>query len=74
MSINAYALLRELMPQAPLQIGTIIEAYGGVATIELPGGVKIQARGIGNVGNLVFVRDDLIEGIAPNLTVELIEV
>lgn len=74
MSINAYKLLRDLLPAAPLQIGTVLESYGGVATIELPGGVKIQARGVGNVGTLVFVRDDLIEGPAPNLQVELIEV
>lgn len=74
MSTNPYKLLRDLMPDAPLQIGTITEAYGGVATIEMPGGVLVQARGVGNVGQQVFFRDQLIEGVAPALTIELIEV
>ena len=63
-------------PKAALALmrGRVHCIASGVATIELPGGVRIQARGIGSVGTLVFVRDDLIEGPAPNLQLELIEV
>jgi hypothetical protein len=34
----------------------------------------IRARGEATVGETVFVRDDVIEGGAPNLTLEIIEI
>jgi len=39
-----------------------------VATITLPGGGKLQARGEATQGQRVFVRDGAIEGPAPELT------
>lgn len=71
---NAYKALLGLLPQRPLQVGTVLSADGGVAMVELPGGGVIRARGDAPVGQRVFVRDGAIEGIAPDLPVELIEV
>jgi NADPH:quinone reductase-like Zn-dependent oxidoreductase len=54
--------------------GTVIDVGSGVATVALPGGGRIKARGSAALGQKVFVRDDAIEGIAPSLTLEIIEI
>lgn len=71
---NAYTLLRELLPEPALQVGTVTATVGGVATIVLPGGGLVQARGEATAGARVFFRNGLIEGPAPSLPVEIIEV
>lgn len=68
MSSNPYARFLALLPAKPLQVGTVVAINGAVATVELPGGGRLQARGQASVGNRVFVRDGLIEGGAPTLT------
>jgi len=57
-----------------LQAGTVIDVATGVVTVQLPGGGLIKARGTSTVGARVFVRDDVIEGAAPSLPVEIIEI
>jgi hypothetical protein len=71
---NPYKVLQGLLPRAPLQVGVVQAVAGGVATIELPGGGMAQARGEAAVGDRVFFRDGAIEGAAPALAVEIIEV
>lgn len=65
---NPFRQFLDLMPQRPLQIGTVASVDGDVATITLPGGGRLQARGQTTVGQRVFVRDGVIEGEAPVLT------
>jgi hypothetical protein len=74
MSTNVYKAFLDLLPGRPLQSGLVTALSGGVATIELPGGGLLQARGATTVGARVFVRDDLIEGNAPDIAAVLIEV
>ena len=71
---NLYSEFRALIPEAPLQVGTVTQVTGGVVTLQLPGGGLLKARGSAGVGQKVFVRDAVIEAIAPNLTLELIEI
>lgn len=71
---NLYEQFRQLIPDPPLQVGTVIEVGAGVVTVLLPGGGRIKARGSGEIGQRLFVRNDLVEGVAPSLPVELIEV
>lgn len=71
---NPYTLLRELLPEPALQVGTVVSVAGGVASLELPGGGRAQARGDTTAGARVFFRNDLIEGLAPNLPIEIIEI
>lgn len=71
---NLYEQFRQLIPDPPLQAGTVVNVGSGVITVALPGGGLIRARGNAAVGQKVFVRDDAIEGIAPNLTLEIIEI
>ncbi|MDP3887006.1 hypothetical protein [Hydrogenophaga sp.] len=65
---NPYARWLALQPPKRRQVGTVLAMEGGVATIELPSGGRLQAVGQASVGDRVFVRDGLIEGEAPNLT------
>ena len=71
---NLYEQFRQLIPEPPLQAGTVIEIGSGLVTVALPGGGLIRARGNAAVGQKVFVRDDVVEGIAPSLTLEIIEI
>lgn len=71
---NPYKALLGLLPHRPLQVGTVQSVDAGVAIVELPGGGVIRARGDATVGQRVFVRDGAIEGPAPILPIELIDV
>lgn len=71
---NLYKVFRDLIPEPALQVGTVLSVSGGVASLELPGGGILKARGEATVGQRVFVRDGVIESAAPNLPVELIEI
>ena len=65
---NPYRVFMDLLPARPLQVGTVAVVDGDVATITMPGGGTLQARGQATVGQRVFVRDGVIEGEAPTLT------
>jgi hypothetical protein len=71
---NLYEQFRQLIPDPPVQAGTVVEIGSGTVTVQLPGGGRIKARGTAAVGQNVFVRDDAVEGIAPTLTLEIIEI
>lgn len=71
---NIYRTFLALLPPRPLQVGTVLAIADGIATTELPGGGRLQARGAATVGQRVFIRDGVIEGNAPNLPMEVIDV
>ena len=71
---NLYTQFKKLIPTAPLLVGTITAIADGVAVIQLPDGSTLTARGTGSVDDVVFVRDGLIEGPAPELTLVEIDV
>lgn len=72
--MNPYRKLKNLLPDPPLLVGTVIAYANGTATVELPGGGTVKARGEAAVSDKVFVRDGAIQGPAPSLPVEIIEV
>lgn len=74
---NLYRALRELLPEAPLQVATVtaVHIVSGDSTVTWPGGMQQRMRGTSvAAGNLVFVRNGVIENAAPTLTEETIEV
>ncbi len=71
---NPYKRLIGLLPSTPLQVGDVVDVTGGIATVELPGGGQLSARGVATVGQRVFVRDGVIEGLAPSLTFVTVDV
>lgn len=76
MSANLYKRLRALTPTAPRLYGAVqsVDAATGAVVVALPGGATLRALGDAEVGDTVFVRDGVIEGPAPGLPVETIEV
>ena len=72
--LNPYRRLLGLLPQRSLQVGTVLSISNGMAVIEVPGGGRSTARGAAAVGDRVFFRDDAIEGSAPNLPIEVIQI
>ena len=71
---NLYKQFMDLQSPKPLEVGTVAFVVNGVATIDLPGGGRLQARGSAQAGQRVFVRDGVIEGEAPSLAYTQAEV
>ena len=74
MSANLFTRLQRLLPGQPLLVCAVISAGSGGSIVELPGGARIAVRGEAAVGTKVFVRGGAIEGPAPDLPVEFVEV
>ncbi|CAM3348902.1 hypothetical protein [Paracidovorax anthurii] len=68
MLTNPYRQFLALIPAQPLLVGEVTAIAGGVATVQLPGGGLVQARGEASVGQRVFIRSGAIEGLASTLT------
>lgn len=66
---NLYVEFLKLNPPAPRYVGSVVDVDQGVATVELPSGAHVRARGDCAVGDWVYVRDGAIEGPAPQLPV-----
>ena len=71
---NLYKQFMDLQSPKPLEVGTVAFVINGVASVDLPGGGRLQARGSAQAGQRVFVRDGVIEGEAPSLTYTQAEV
>ena len=73
---NLWAEFKRLVPGDPLQIGTVDSHNAdGTSSITLLGGGSLRARGQSvSVGQKAFVRAGLVEGAAPNLAVEMIDI
>ena len=66
---NVLNELKALLGPGRMQVGTVTAVSGGVATVTLPGGGKLRAKGQASVGAKVFVQDGVIQGPAPDLPV-----
>jgi len=74
---NLFRALRELLPEPALMVATVaaVNASEGTSTVSFPGGGVQRVRGTSvAVGSLAFIRGGVIEGPAPALTLETIEV
>ena len=72
--MNVLKQFQNLFPTPPLMVGDVIAFDNGTATVELPDGGRVQARGDVTVGTRVFVQDGVIQGPAPDLTYVEIDV
>lgn len=72
MSSNAYRRLMSLLPEKPADVGEVIGVGTDGVTVELLTGARQTVRGTATLGALVYVRNGVIEGPAPELdTVEI---
>lgn len=67
--------LQDLVASPPLQVGDVASISDSLATVTLlGGGGELTARGTATVGARVYIRAGVIEGPAPTLPFEAIEV
>lgn len=71
---NLYRVFKDLIPDAPLLVGTVLALRLDGCLISFPDGSHITARGTATLAQKVFVRDGVIEGPAPDLTVVSIDI
>lgn len=64
---NLLKEFQSLLPDSPLLVGDVLSVTANIATLGLPDGAQITARGTATVGQRVFVRDGMVEGLAPSL-------
>lgn len=77
MTTNLYRALRDVLPEPPLQVATVTarDTAAGTSTITWPGASQQTVRGTSvAIGAQAFVRAGVIEGAAPSLTLETIEI
>ena len=72
---NLFRALKELLPAPPLQIATVISiGADNTSVVEFFGGSRLTVLGASvGVGQPAFVRNGVIEGVAPDRAVITIE-
>jgi hypothetical protein len=65
---NALRAFLSLVPEAPLLVGEVSSIANEIRTVTLPDGATITARGVGSVGQQVFVRDGKSPGLVTGLS------
>ena len=73
---NLYRYLQELVPQPTVQIATVIAVNAdNTSTVEFPDASRLTVRGTAvAVGSPAFIRNGVIEGLAPARTATVVEV
>lgn len=74
MSWNAYKRLLALLPETPADVGTVTAVTANGCEVELLDGSTVSVRGVGEIGDHVYLKDGAIEGPAPVLATVEIEV
>lgn len=76
MSTNIFRRLRDLLPEPALQIAEVIAVNSDqTSTVEYPDGNQQRVRGTSvAVGQPAFVRNGIIEGLAPAFIATTIEI
>jgi hypothetical protein len=72
---NLWKQFRDLLPNDPLQVGSVIAASDTEVTVEKADGSRLKVRGSDYaIGSQVYFRAGAIEGEAPDLPVIHIEI
>jgi len=64
---NLVQQFKSLLPDSTLLVGDVASISSNILTIDLPDGSQITARGVATVGQSVFARGGMVEGLAPTL-------
>jgi len=71
---NLLTQLREVIGTPRLEVATVLAVDGSAITVQLSGGGIQSVRGFATLGSKVYVRDGVVEGDAPDLTVYPIDI
>jgi len=72
--MNPFNKLLEILPSTRVDVGTVMAVYTDGVLVTLQGGGTTRVRGSANVGAHVYIRDGAIEGPAPALAGDTLEV
>ena len=65
--MNLFKRFQKLIPTHPLRVGTVESVTGTQVTVVEVSGNPVVIRGEAQVGQLVYFRDSVLEGVAPQL-------
>lgn len=71
---NLLTMFKGLLPNEPLMVGTVQASSGDNHQVQLMSGGIMIVRGKAAPGNQVFIKGEVIQGVAPNLTPLTIEI
>ena len=71
---NMFKVFTDLLPSDPVQVGVVDWSDGDYHQVVLLGGGIVRVKGKANPNDRVFIKGDMIQSIAPSLTLETIEV
>ena len=71
--MNPFKQLIRLLPTYPLRVGEVISVDVGTAVVEEAGGGRETVRGEATIGQIVYFRQGVIEGEAPDLPLESVD-
>lgn len=73
---NLFRRLRELLPEPAVQIATVLSVNAdNTSTVEFPDGSRITVRGTSvAIGSPAFIRNGIVEGLAPAREAVVIEI
>jgi hypothetical protein len=71
---NMFKIFTGLLPVEPVQVGTVDWSDGDYHQVILLGGGIVRVKGKAQPNDRVFIKGDMIQSIAPALTLETIEV
>ena len=72
---NLWRQFQDLLPTSVTLIGTVVTTHADhTVSVQLLDGGLLRAAGIAAEGTRVFVRDGRIEGEAPSLPLEVIDI
>lgn len=71
---NIFKKLQDLLAPGAVQIGTVSSVAKGLATVDLPGGGQVRAKGQIQVAAKVLGQDGKVLGAGPDLPVTMSEI
>lgn len=70
--MNLFKRFERLVPKSVLRTGEVLAVDGTTVRVEELGGRITTVRGTATVGQRVYIRNDVIEGVAPTLPLEVV--
>lgn len=71
---NLFKQFERLLPRQAAQVGDVVTVHADGVTVELPTGALVRVRGEAEVGDRVYIRGGAVDGPAPDLAVEVVEI
>lgn len=72
---NLWRQFQDLLPTSVTLIGTVVATHADhTVSVQLLDGGLLRAAGTAAEGTRVFVRDGRLEGVAPSLPLEVIDI